>query len=339
MIEKQLLSDQFIVNCLQEDYDIAVATLTFLPLGADMNASLYKAQTKDQISYFVKLKLGHHHDISVMILKLLHDAGIQEIIPPVQTILGQFTHRIQDYTLIVYPFVMGENGFTRDLSDHQWVKLGKAMRQVHEIDLPPSIHNQLRKEVYSPQWRNAVRSLFMQMDALPISDETALKLGKFMKENRLRICQIVERAEQLGQKLQTQSPKFVLCHSDVHGGNVLMDGNDSIYIIDWDEPILAPKERDLMFIGGGVANVWNKPNEEKLFYSGYGNTEVNSTILTYYRYERIVEDIAIYGNALLLTTVGGADRLDMYRHFIAMFKPRGVVDIAIETDENLGNDP
>ena len=30
-----------------------------------------------------------------------------------------------------------------------------------------------------------------------------------------------------------------------------------------------PKERDLMFIGGGVANVWNKPHEETLFYKGY----------------------------------------------------------------------
>ena len=34
-----------------------------------------------------------------------------------------------------------------------------------------------------------------------------------------------------------------------------------IYIVDWDEPIMAPKERDLMFIGGGVANVWNKPRK------------------------------------------------------------------------------
>ena len=28
---------------------------------------------------------------------------------------------------------------------------------------------------------------------------------------------------------------------------------------------MAPKERDLMFIGGGVANVWNHPSEEIAF--------------------------------------------------------------------------
>ena len=74
--------------------------------------------------------------------------------------------------------------------------------------------------------------------------------------------------------------------------NVLLDGNESIYIVDWDDPIMAPKERDLMFIGGGVANVWNKLYEEQLFYEGYGLTDINTTISAYYRNERIVQDIA-----------------------------------------------
>ncbi len=86
-----------------------------------------------------------------------------------------------------------------------------------------------------------------------------------------------------------------------------------------------------MFMGGGVGNVWNKPFEETLFYEGYGKTEINSTALAYYRYERIVEDIAIYSQALLLTTAGGKDRPEMYKQFIAMFEPQGVVDIAFKT--------
>lgn len=63
-----------------------------------------------------------------------------------------------------------------------------------------------------------------------------------MKENILSIRRLVDRAEQLGQKLQEQSHKLVLCHSDIHGGNVLLAGNDNIYIVDWDDPIMAPYE-------------------------------------------------------------------------------------------------
>lgn len=58
-------------------------------------------------------------------------------------------------------------------------------------------------------------------------------------------------------------------------------------------------------------------------------------ILAYYRHERIVQDIAEYGQALLLTMDGGKDRQEAYQQFIRMFEPRGVVDIALETDKGL----
>jgi len=90
-----------------------------------------------------------------------------------------------------------------------------------------------------------------------------------------------------------------------------------------------------MFIGGGVGNVWNKPFEKQFFYKGYGKTEIDTTALAYYRHERIVEDIAIYSHELLLKTTGGEDRLEIYKHFVAMFEPQGVVDIAFKTDESL----
>lgn len=334
MLEKQSLPDSLIINCLNTNYGFEVAKLTFLPIGADINASLYKAQTTGHGSYFVKLKKGHNHELSVVVLELLQMTGIQQIIPPIKSVHGRPTERIEDFTLIVYPFVEGQDGFSRDLTDIQWLKLGQALKQVHEMNVPSSIETQIRREVYSPKWREAVRSLYIYLDAEPV-DEVASKLLKFMQKNILAIRRLVDRAEQLSQKLQDQSPKFVLCHSDIHAGNVLLDGNDIIYIVDWDDPIMAPKERDLMFIGGGVGNVWNQPHEEKLFYKGYGKTEIDLPILSYYRHERIVEDIAIYGRELLLTKTGGMDRPEMYRQFIAMFEPQGVVDIAFKTDRGL----
>ena len=156
-----------------------------------------------------------------------------------------------------------------------------------------------------------------------------------MKKHRLVIQRLVDRAEQLCHTIKEQSAKFVLCHSDIHGGNVLIKGSNTIYIVDWDEPIMAPKERDLMFIGGGIANVWNDPQEEISFYKGYGSTDVNILILAYYRHERIVEDIAEYGQSLLLTNPDNVhkNRSEMYKQFVSMFDPHGVVDIAFKTDK------
>ncbi len=340
MLEKPSLPDQRIIDCLKADYGINATMLTFLPLGADIDASVYKAYANDQSSFFVKLKLlkTDSLDISATIQTLLHDAGIQQIISPVKTVHGQSTQRINEFTLIVYPFVEGQDGFSRDLTNDQWITFGKALRQVHEFHVPPLIKNQIKQELYSPQWRKSARSIYATIDApqfKPSGDETSCKLLTFMKKHKESIERLVNRAEQLAQKIHKQSVEFVLCHSDIHAGNLLIGNDGALYLVDWDQPIMAPKERDLMFIGGGIANVWNNPLEEEFFYKGYGKTEINRTILAYYRHERIVEDIAFYAQTLLLTTSGGKDRPEMYKHFIDMFEPNGVVDIAFETDMNL----
>jgi spectinomycin phosphotransferase len=163
------------------------------------------------------------------------------------------------FTLIVYPFIESQNGFSQILTDDQWFTLGKVLRKVHEFKMPPAIQGRIRRETYSPKWRNIVRSLYGHIEAKLSEDEVARKLLMFMKGCREEIHRLVEKAELLGQEIRQKSAEFVLCHADIHGGNVLIDANDSIYIVDWDEPIMAPKERDLMFIGGGVANVWNNP--------------------------------------------------------------------------------
>jgi spectinomycin phosphotransferase len=324
-----------LIDCLNSKYGIAISNLILLPLGADMNASVYKAATHDGRSYFVKLKYGHHSDVSVALLALLQASGVWQIIPPIKTTDGRLIQHFNESTLIVYPFVDGQNGFCCDLSDEQWVTLGKTLKQVHALDLPQAIKNQIRKETFSSKWREVVRSLDAHIDADLAGDEMAFLLQAFMGEHREVIQRLVNRAESLSQMIEKQSLEFVLCHSDIHGGNVLIDGNGAIYIVDWDEPIMAPKERDLMFIGGGIANIWNNPREEELFYKGYGETKINRAILAYYRHERIVQDIAEYAQALLLTSAGGEDRLEMYRQFTGMFEPNGVVDIAFKTDEGL----
>ena len=332
MIQTVLLSNDLIIDCLKTDYGIEVATLKLLPLGADINASVYQAHAHDQSSYFIKIKRGHHQDISLTILELLHEAGIQQIILPIRTKHAKLNRHIDDFTLIVYPFVEGQDGFTRDLTNEQWITLGKVLNQVHQIKVPTPIQNKIRREAWSPKWREEVRSLYAVIDSKLNGDDISLKLQNYICKHMVEIKQLVDRAEQLAEQLKDQSSEFVLCHSDIHGGNVLMDVSDNIFIVDWDEPIMAPKERDLMFIGAGVANVWNKPHEEIYFYKGYGKTEINMTILAYYRHERIVEDIAVITQEILFKSDKDEDRLIMYQHFIDMFESCGVVNIAFKTD-------
>lgn len=87
-----------------------------------------------------------------------------------------------------------------------------------------------------------------------------------------------------------------------------------------------------MFVGGGVGGVWNEIREEAWFYQSYGRAEIDPMVLAYYRYERIVQDIAAYGQQLLLTDEGGADRARGLQFFLDQFLPNNVVEIAFRTD-------
>lgn len=324
----------FIINCLSVYYAIEATALVLLPVGADINASVYKVEAVDQKTYFVKLRRGHSHDVSIAILDLLQKSGIQQLILPIKTENGNQIAQFGDFTLIVYPFVQGQDGFSRPLTDEQWIALGVALRQVHEVDVPDDLRAHLRQEDFSPKARDFVRSLYTHTGPWPIRDEVALNFWEFLQKNRLVIQRVIDRLEQLGSKMRAQPLKFVLCHADIHGGNILVDDQDAFYIVDWDDPILAPKERDLMFIGGGVGNVWNKPHEEKLFYQGYGETNVDGTLLAHYRYERILVDIAEYSQELLFKPTEGKNRIEMYKQFTDCFAPNGVVDIAFKTDNS-----
>ena len=334
MRNQQFLSKQCIIDCLKTNYGINVSVLTSLNGGADLHSEAYKAETTDQIVYFVKVKQGVHHTIGISLQLLLHNAGIQQIISPIKTIDNKLSQSVNDFTLIVYPFINGQDGFSHNLNRDQWIEFGKALRQIHEFDVPLFIQEKIRHENYSPKWREVVRSIYDHIESERSDDHIDLALLAFMKKHKEIILRLVDMAEKLGKKIQKKDPDFVLCHSDIHAGNVLIQDDGKIFLVDWDSPIMAPdsptmapKERDLMFIGGGVGNVWNNPREIEFFYQGYGKVAVDMTILAYYRCERIIEDIAIYYQE--------ENKAETYKLLTDIFKPNGVVDIALEAEKLL----
>lgn len=323
-------SKQHIISALNAAYGIAITSLTPLPWGADMHASLYKAQGQEvwQEPYFIKLKRGHQHHVGVTVIELLHDAGIKQVIVPIKTREAQPLCSIGDDTLIVYPFIEGNDGFNRPLNSSQWIELGKTLRRIHDMKVPNSLETKIKREIYASKWE-MVQHLLHHIETGLDVDEVGSKCVTFMKNHMGIINELMERTEILRQKIGNESPHCVLCHADIHGGNVLIAGEGSIYIVDWDDPIMAPRERDLMFIGAGVGNVWNQADEVDLFYRGYGAIEVNRVILAYYRHVRIIEDIAEFGQELLLTPTS-RNRLEMYKQFVALFAPNGVFDNALK---------
>jgi spectinomycin phosphotransferase len=334
MLEKPNLQDKKIISSLQSEFGLSISRFEFLPLGADPNTAVYQAITKNDTSYFVKLRMGNFEETALILPKFLHEQGIPNIIHPLATQMGQLWANVEEFKLIIYEFIQGRNGFEMDLSAHHWHEFGTALKKLHTSEIPPLIKNKIKCETYSSRWRDIVKEYMRMIETKSFVDPVVQDLSAFLKTKRDEIFDLLERTERLALKLGADSPPVTVCHSDVHAGNVLIDDNDSFYIVDWDNPILAPKERDLMFVGGGQGFRGHTAQEEQtLFYQGYGEVEINPFALTYYRYERIVEDIAVYCDELLSTTEGGEDRAQSLEYLKSNFSPTGTIQVAYQADK------
>jgi spectinomycin phosphotransferase len=333
MLEKPDLQDDKIITCLRAEYGWHVAEITFLPLGADLNTVVYRILTEDATPYFLKLRSGVFDETSVTLPKFLGDQGIAHIIAPAATSSGQLWANLGVFKAILYPFVDGQNGYEVDLTDRHWIEFGATLKRIHTTTLTSALSSRIQRETYAPKWREIVKTFMARIETDTIADPVASKLAAFLQNKRAEVLDLVERTDRCAQTLRARSPEFVLCHSDLHAGNTLIAADGAFYLVDWDNPILAPKERDLMYAGGGQFGATRPPaEEERLFYLGYGQTEIDDNALAYYRYERIVEDIAVYCEQLLLSNDGGADREQALKYLKSNFLPGGTIEIAYRAD-------
>jgi spectinomycin phosphotransferase len=336
MLEKPAIQDEAITGMLREAYGLNATQVIFLPLGADQHTAVYRAVSDESKQHFVKLRSGEFNGTTVSVPHHLHENGVPHIIPPLSTRQQELWVKLDGFTLAVYPFVDGKNGYETRLLDHHWISLGQTLKVIHNIELPAALADQIQRETYSSIWREKVRRFQTEVDQTRFDDPVAADFAALLKTKRREINHLVNRAERLGAVLQQQSLEFVLCHADIHAGNMLIDTQGKLHVIDWDTLIFAPKERDLMFPGGGLGAGWLTPEkEEALFYDGYGEVDIDPVALAYYRYERIVQDIAEYCEQILLNRAEDQDREEGLRQLTGQFLPDQVVDIALRSEKTL----
>lgn len=334
MLEKPDIQEEKIIACLQEEFGLQVAAIAFLPLGADQNTAVYRAVSGEGSAYFVKLRGGAFDEIIVTLPKYLYDQGIHNIIPPLAARSGQLWIDLAPFKLILYPYIDGRDGYGANLSDDHWRELGAALKRIHTLTLPAALRERIPSETYSPRYRDCLTSFLDGIETKVYVDPVAGQIAASLRARRSVVQDLVQRTARLARELQARTPEFVVCHSDLHAGNVLMATDGALYIVDWDNPILALKERDLMYAGGGQFTNKRTPQEEEiLFYQGYGHAPVDQAALTYYRYERIIEDLAIYSEQLLLSGAGGEDREQSLYYMLSNFLTGGTINIAYLMDK------
>jgi spectinomycin phosphotransferase len=328
MLTRPDIADDRIVASLHANFGLRVSQVTFLPIGADVNSAAFRISADDGAAYFLKLRRGNFNEIAVEVPTFLHGQGIRSVMAPIATTANRLSTRADGSHLMLYPYFEGKNGFVTALTKGEWIALGKSLKAIHATELPAELSARLPREDFAPRLRNVVKEFDRQIRRRAFDDPIAARFAAFWISEGDSIGLIVQRAEILAQALVDRPVDLVVCHSDLHGGNVLVGTNDELAIVDWDEPILAPIERDLMFVGGGVGGIWNRSDEAAWFYEGYGPATVDPNILAYYRYERIVADFAAYAEEILGGTASAEDRERGLRQVMGQFLPGNVIEMA-----------
>jgi spectinomycin phosphotransferase len=321
------LSSNMLAACLASDYGLTVTEITFLSLGNDSSAWVYRVRTTNGMSYFLKALRRTVTELSLLVPQYLHDHGMTQVIAPLPTAMQTLRTDLNGYTVILYPFVEGASGKEQVLTPVQWVSFGGMVRAIHATTLPSDVVAVMLRETFQPPGADLVHDLDAHIGDRTFKEPAANRIASFWRAHRAEIRLLLHRAQDLGRQLARRSPPLVLCHADIHTANVLVGSDGQLWIVDWDEAVLAPKERDLMFVvRGGIDDRLVGPCDEQRFFAGYGATALDPLGLTYYRYAWAISDISAFGaDVFLRSELSAAVKATAADQFMSLFESGRIV--------------
>ena len=282
MLEPPDLADERILGVLAGDFGIRGAALAFLPVGNDPQSWAYRVEPATGRPLFLKVRAGAGAMPGAAVPDYLRGCGVPLVLAPLPTRSNAPYAAVDRFALALYPMLAARPGAEAGLSQAQWRRLGAAVARLHAVAVTPGLTRLVARERFVPGRRELLPRLEAAVAAGP-ADPVAADLAARWRARRDMIVELVERADRLGRRLAAVPAPQVLCHADLHTWNVLAGPGQDLWIADWDQAVLAPRERDLMFVVGGIGHGLVRPQDTAAFLEGYGEVDPDPDLLAYYR--------------------------------------------------------
>jgi spectinomycin phosphotransferase len=285
MRERPGIIEEDLRICLQDQYDLVPVKIEFLPLGLDYYAGVYRVVSEQGTSYLLKVTTRSLYEPGFLVPRYLRDQGIASVVAPLRTKEEALWTQIGSWRVILYPFVEGETSWLGMTNDH-WKKVGAIFKRIHQVALPAGGFKGLREERFDPteysEWVHTFETQHLHAGDGGSNSERALRASWVTHQSAIHTA--VNSLEKPAEVLQLRTFPYVICHADLHAANLIRDDSGRVFVIDWDEVMLAPKERDFIFVREPYADA---------FWEGYGRVEVDWMALTYFCWERVVQDVIV----------------------------------------------
>ncbi len=330
MLKKPAIADATLLAAVRDRYGLSATGIEFLALGYDINAGVYRITTT-AADYFLKVKTGAIYPPAVIVPRSLYDRGLRQIVTPLPARDGSLITTVEQFNLILYPYIEHHTASEIGLTDDQWREFGAIVRQIHDTPLPQTVT--LDREAFAPSadWRRIAHATHARIRHETYTDPEQIALAEAWRTHYDAITELLRRADAYGQHLRERDLPHVLCHADLHTGNLLIDAQGQLFVVDWDQPVVAPKERDLMFISGGRVITAVSQQQEVAFFDGYGQTDIDREALIYYRAAWVVQDIGGFAEQVfLLPDLSVEAKREAIRYFVGSFAPDSIAESALQ---------
>lgn len=327
---------------VRADFSLALTATERIGLGADAAADVWHAVGEDGLRYAVKWS-GGGAGAALLVPALLAERGVPGVPAPLPTPSGALWSERQGRRLSVVPWVSDEGALDAGMAEDQWRAYGTMLARTHATEPDPEAaaalpHEDHTHAVEAAQVRAVQQALGdVAKGRVPgPGDALVTELAEQWSAASDTVAALLAGAEELGGRLRGRAPApAVLCHGDPHLGNVLLR-EGLPWLIDWDDAVLAPPERDLLFVLGGVlAFAPVREHEQAWFFEAYtavgGPAHPDPERLAYYRCRRALEDLAGPAAEVLDPKTPEPERAEALALLRGILSPTGLAAAALDS--------
>lgn len=333
--------DERLAGWVAADFGLTVVSAVPVGYGADATAELWRATTTDGGEYAVKLS-GGGTPAGLVVTARLARRGVPGIVAPRVSREGGVCTVHQGRRLSVVPWVSDERALAGGMRPAHWRAYGEVLAATHAV----AVTDQLAGLPGEDHTHTAVGAATREMDRrLRAADDRTVDRWTRAVAGRWRkaaddLTTLLDRVDRLGAELRACPADLVVCHGDPHLGNLLLGGDGQVWLIDWDDAVLAPRERDLLFVLDGVlAFAPVTPAEQAAFFEGYGPAQPDPVRLAYHLGVRALDDMSSWAGDVADVERPEADRVRALRIVDGLLSPVGLVSLARRALRGVGRWP
>ena len=317
----RISSDQLRVS-LRDQYGLTAATLAFLPLGQDTSARVYRVVSDQGDRYLLKARSTPVYEPSCLVPRYLKDQGIASVVAPLPTRRGGLWTQVEEWSLCLYPYIEGDSGWDPAYDDTAMERGGRGS--------PPcspgatAVFGQgvaARRDIDPGEYRRRIDAFETQHVSHNGGSREEREVRAAWEAQREVIHTAISSLETLAAEVKERTGPYVICHADIHPSNIIRDDHGRVFVVDWDDVMLAPEERDFLFVEDSPIDTSTKDSS---FFQGYGPADIDWRALAYFRWERVVQDVLEYARtACAGDRLGRAVRAEAVRRFGIAILPSG----------------